>query len=318
MIKSEILKSDRWMACFIIALIISLPFYSANVLAVVVQVDQNSGQDGFEGYLDGKGDVWTLKAAVNNLEGDLKPEDLVVILGGRAQPFDSCNSNDLGYSCEYLSDVSSGVPEDSYTFEVKHTPTNAGDGDTIVADSSAPEIKNVEIKQNPDGKVSLNFKVLDMPSFGVGLSKIEIIDADTQAVLQEITGFTERDVEFNYAVDYGTDGIFDVPSWLTGEGDKHIKIRAEDKFGHKNTKGPFRFKSDFIKPEIITDSLKFTGMGDFVGSTSVISSMEINITETSELRSLSAYSDQIEFAVNEIDPSACLLNHDDNIGDYYT
>src|SRR3989338_6631947 len=270
---------------FMIVLILSMPFYSANGLAAVVKIEHNSGRDNFNGYLNGKGDVWTVQATVTNLGTDtLSPNDLSLVLGGRGDEFDSCNSNDLGFTCEYISDVSTGVPEDSYTFEVKHLPTNAGDGDTIVADSSAPEITGVTVEQRNDGKVHLNFKAADKPNFGVGLSKIEILDADTQQILQEISGFAERRVKFNYAADYETDGIFtpNNPAYLTGQGDKFLKIRATDKFGHLKTQGPFRFKTDFVKPVILGDAFTLVGLTDFMGSSSAVSRLVINVTETNE------------------------------------
>src|SRR3989344_7139876 len=52
---------------FMMSLLISLPIYSAQALAVSVQITKNSGQAGIPNYLNSVGDVWTVEAKVSNL-----------------------------------------------------------------------------------------------------------------------------------------------------------------------------------------------------------------------------------------------------------
>jgi hypothetical protein len=307
------LNNTKFMACFIIALVIGIPFYSSNALAVTVSVVSNSGSDGFEGFLNGHGDVWQVQAAISDITQDVTVENMRINLGGRADVFDTCNSNDLGFTCEYISDLSAGVPEDSYSFDVAHIPSGAGDGDVIAVDSSAPQVKDISLIQQPDGQLLLDFTVLEKPAFGVGLAKIDITDADTNAILQTITEFSERELEYNYATEHSSSGIFNPPGYLVGQGEKKIKIRAEDKFGHFSVVGPFRFDIDYVAPSIIDNSLYFKDLGDFMGVSSVLTTMEVNVTETDTFE-ITASSSQVEF----LNPNGvCTEKEDEIIGKYW-
>ncbi|MEK6937727.1 MAG: hypothetical protein AABX04_01655, partial [Nanoarchaeota archaeon] len=50
---------------FLISLVVSLPFYSADALAVSLKITKNSGEKNIEGFLDAKGDTWSVEALIS-------------------------------------------------------------------------------------------------------------------------------------------------------------------------------------------------------------------------------------------------------------
>ena len=99
------------MALFIIALIISLPIYSAQTLAATVKITQNSGRDNIQGFVNAHGDVWTIEALITGFLGETVTTDQMQIsLGSRTDSFETCSSTSTGgATCEYNSDLSAGV-----------------------------------------------------------------------------------------------------------------------------------------------------------------------------------------------------------------
>ena len=49
---------------FIIALVVSLPFYVADVYAVSLSITRNQGSTGIEGFIDGEGEIWPGESSV--------------------------------------------------------------------------------------------------------------------------------------------------------------------------------------------------------------------------------------------------------------
>ena len=102
---TNIKRKKTWdvVGLFIITLFLTLPFYSANVLAATIDVTKNHGQAGLEGFLDATGDIWTLEAVVSGSEVPVIAESLVITLAGREAVFDSCSESEFGATCNALS-----------------------------------------------------------------------------------------------------------------------------------------------------------------------------------------------------------------------
>jgi hypothetical protein len=309
-------------AIFIIVLIVSLPIYSANVYALgTVQISKNEGEKGFWGFLDAEGDVWTVEALITNIaNGSVDPSQVKIKIGDNEVEFGSCTDSTLGVSCEYISPLTDGVKESEYTFQVvfyeedelgyvvANPPSN---GDVIKSDGSAPTITDLSISQNKiELGVDIGFTVNDKkegaPSIGIKL--IEIIDADTGNVLQTIGEFEVDDVE---TYDYLNDGDFGgkLQAEFDGEGWKHVKIKAEDHFGHITTSPVISFEGDFVKPEIIENSLKFVDFGKFIGEYVAKSDISVLVKETNDFI-VQAYADQVELDGEEADCDPVLDEED--------
>ena len=283
---------------FVIALVVSMPIYSANAMAVSVQITKNQGEKGIDHYIDAKGDVWTVEALISDSGQDtIDPKDVNLKIGSNEAAFTSCSGSDLGILCQYLSPLTDGIKEDEYAFQVIYNfldSTGQADsssaGDYIRADGSAPLIQFFSAKQDNNGQVLLDFDVNDkktgIPS--VGLQSIDIVDADTGAVLQSITGFAAGQEEFNYVDDGGFDGV--LQATLSGEGRKKIKIRATDNLGHTATSNYIQFQADFVKPDI-QNNLDLVQFGEFIGNYIAPTDISVDVVETS-VPTVTAYSDQ--------------------------
>jgi hypothetical protein len=295
-------------ALFIIMLVLTLPIYSAQSLAAVnVQITKNQGEDAIENYIDADGDVWTVEAIISGNEAnEVNPEDVVLRIGDNEVPFESCSDSTLGTACEYISPLTEGVKEKTYDFKVVYKFLNAlnypdekSNGDFIHADGSAPLVTEMSFSQNTeDGNVDAEFivndKFGDKPS--IGIKTIEIIDADTNAVLQTLGPYEMGLDKFTYSADGGTGGELS-GSLFSGEGTFHIKVRAEDYLGHVQTSPVSSFPGDFILPEI--SNLQLVDFGDFIGPFSYPTDITIDIVEDNRLSSVKAYSDQADLSGEE-------------------
>lgn len=283
---------------FVITLVLSMPFYSASVLAASVQITKNQGEAGIENYLDAESDVWTVEALITDaVKETVNPENVKLKIGSNEADFSSCSESPLGVVCEYISPLTDGVKEAEHAFQVIYNFINTlgeadfvSNGDFVRADGSPPLIQFFSVKQNSKGQVELNFNVNDKKSGvpSVGLELIEIVDADTGGVLQSISNFASGQAEFNYIDDGGFEGILQAA--LSGEGRKKIKIRAQDRLGHTATSHYLQFNADFVKPEIGNelDLVKFGQfIGEFIGRTDI----SVEVVETS-VPQVVAFSDQ--------------------------
>ncbi len=285
---------------FMILLVLSMPFYSANVMAASVQITKNQGEDGIKNYIDAQGDVWTVEALISGTGNEtVNPDNVKVKIGENEASFQSCTPGTLGLSCEYISPLTEGVSEAEHAFQVVYNflnilgqPDSISNGDYIRADGSAPTINFFpgNVRQNEKGEVLLDFTVTDRKEGipAVGLKQIDIIDADSGAVLQSIADFEEGQETFSYAADTSFGGK--LQAQLTGEGKKRLKISAEDRLGHKEVSKAVSFDTDFVKPEI-RGTFNLTKFGDFIGQYNADTDVIVDIVETSEPK-VSAYSDQ--------------------------
>lgn len=288
---------QKSIALFLISLVLTLPLYSAQALAINVNIVKNSGQANIEDYLDARGDIWTLEAVFTDLNGaTISLENTEISVAGQKDEFETCSSSETGYSCQYLSDLSAGVAEGTYEVQVKHLPSGASDAASLTTDGSAPLITITKLEQR-GSEVLFDFTVTDQPTLGTGLAKIEILDADSGAVLQSIETFTEAQRTFRYA-DI-SEGKLQAPEFLTGEGQKLVRVRATDRLSHLATSNTRSFPSDFMQPDVREESLRFPNLGDFLGPYRLSTRMEVNLSESSSLldpaAKVLASSDQLHF-----------------------
>lgn len=287
-------KMWSFVGIFIIALVLTMPFYSASTLAAAVQITKNQGEQGIENYIDGEGDVWTVEALIINSggnsggNGSVAPENVRMKIGQNDASFTSCSESTLGTACSYVSPLTDGVKENEYAFQVIYNFLNqvgdqdsVSDADYIRVDGSAPVILFFpgNVKQNDEGQVEIDFTVDDKKEGApaVGLKQIDILDGNTGAVLQSLLELNGVE-KFNYQDDAGFNGI--LQAQLAGEGIMKLKIRAEDMLGHKITSRAVSFDADFVKPQIIGD-LNLTRFGEFIGEFTGKTDIKIDILERS-------------------------------------
>ena len=293
-------KVWSFVGLFIIALVISMPFYSADAMAVNVQITKNQGDLGIDKYLNADGDTWTVETLITDSTAEIKADEVKIKIGNKETDFDTCTNTDLGVTCEYISPLVDGIKEKAYNFQVLYyakdlnghdiVPT-PGNGDVIKADGSAPQVQYIELYQNKDdGTVRFDFiaddKYEGVPS--IGIKTIEILDADTGAVLKTMSGkIVGDDTPFRFSQE-NNGNILDVP--FDGDGNKRIRVKAEDHLGHSKTSPVFTFDGDFVKPEI--QGLELPQLGKFIGDFIIPSDVSVDVFEKKGLREVTAFSDQ--------------------------
>ncbi|HIH11153.1 TPA: hypothetical protein HA241_03115 [Candidatus Woesearchaeota archaeon] len=288
---------EKGMALFMLTLIFTLPFYSADVLAVSVRVTHNSGQANIDSFLDAESDTWTVDVDVlDSPDENIDPNSVRVKIGNNEESFNACQQTDTGHSCTYINPLTTGIEEREYPFEVLYRFLNAfgvaqevSAADTINADGSGPTVRVSRAIQSGVDGLQLQFtatdKIQGKPS--VGLQRIEIIDAATNTIL-----YTIPEEEINLDPFVFNEQI---PFISTGEGTRHLKIQAVDKLGHVTRNPPVvAVRTDFVAPEFQTQSLNFTALGDYIGTGEVPTDILLDVLETSDLREVVASSNQAE------------------------
>jgi hypothetical protein len=295
------MKSQMYSAVFMIMLVLSLPFYSASVLASI-NVVKNQGDAALPGFIDAEGDNWLVEASINK---QVEAENVLLKIGEATQPFQTCSGSEGNSVCTYLSPLPDGINEGEYVFQVV---VNSDEGvdeskpEVIKADGSAPSIEftALDIKQLEDGSVEIDFLVTDNK---VGLQLIEIIDSEGGMVLQTINELSGLELGVNSFV-YAEDSGFgkQLQAILSGEGFKSIKIKAADVLGHESYSKTVQFKVDYASPIIKTDTFDLD-IGDFIGKQPVVTSLKVEVEEKSDSLEMSAVSDQIKFKNNKAECS---------------
>lgn len=256
-----------------IFLILVLPIYSAQVMAVNIQINTNTGQAGVDGFIDAKGDTWTVQALITSPPTDVQPQDIILKIGTNSAKFNSCGDDPLGKLCKYESPLSGGVKEGSHPFQVVYQPAGgaqlASDSSIITADGSGPIISTFNAIQQ-EGVVLVSFTATEDVA-GSGIKKVEILNAKSSEVLftKEIPANTKT---YTYSA---ADGKVE----LEGEGQQYVKVRAEDNLGHVSVSNVVSFSGDFVKPEIIEDSLELVGLGKFIGQFESTTDISVSVKE---------------------------------------
>lgn len=308
-------KGWSFIGLFIICLVISMPFYSANVMATTLSINTNTGTAGIDGFLNAESDTWAMQATVTNYGGTAASEDttfgpdqIFLEVGSSKINFNSCSGDSFSTTCDFQSVLDDGISEGSFQFDVRlydllqdpddENSTNLGselasDSKTIFADGSEPSITWNHLYQ--DGEVIyLDFDVSDNPSGScVGLRLIEIIDSDSGVVLSSMELEEVGDCFFNYANDGYMSGVLD--SEISGEGKRQLKIRATDFLGHTKSSSAKSFDTDFVSPSIVSGSLELIDFGDYIGQYSQATDVSVKVKECSGLEEVTAYSEQMQF-----------------------
>ena len=275
---------------------ITLPFYSADVLAVSLRITTNSGEDNYDGYINAESDVWTVEAEIVDPPKDVNPEEVSINIGSNKAYFDSCSTSDLGAKCEYISPLTDGVSARDYNFQVVYDyigsnglEEQVSKGGIVKADGDAPVVSAFNIWQE-NGNVQLRFKVKEEAP-GIGIKKISIIDAESGALLQEIAGFDLGVTDYDYLEDQ-FNGILQTE--LKGEGRRFFQVKAEDWFGHQGVSNKLPLMTDFVAPEI-DNEFNLTSLGRFIGEVDVGTDLIVDVIENGYSLNMLAYSDQIDF-----------------------
>jgi hypothetical protein len=290
-------------AIFISLLVIMLPIYSSSALAASVSITKNTGQDGFDGFMDAQSDIWSVDALITGVDGNILPEQVQLEVGSSSQvPFSSCSQN----TCSFLSSHTGGIPENEYLFTVTVYDVEesledsseivlgdelASDSEIIVADGSAPHITDLSVAQTSEG-ILVGFSVNDKPDGCIGLATIDIIDSDSGIILQSIN-VPNNDCSFNYAAHGGTSGI--LPVAFDGEGKRHIKVRATDVLGHSATSSAADFDTDFVVPYAHSSTFSVEDLGEFIGTSTQSATVSVEVTECGTLGDVRATSSQMDF-----------------------
>jgi hypothetical protein len=295
-------RFNQLIGLWIIMLVIMLPIYSANVSAVSIRVTKNTGNAGVPKFIDGGGDEWVVETTIGEIsETDVvSSENVFMKVAGNEQNFDTCREDPAGTVCEYTSDLSVGVPEDEYPFEViyRFNSESVKRRSTVKAENSAPEITNLRVSQAADGKIDILFDVHEVGDFPVGLDKVEVIDADSGTVLIDVTGI-EGKTELLYQ------GI--ITQINSGDEVKRVKVRASDLLGHVTESEAVSFRVDFIAPTV--GKVNFTDMGRFIGNVAIESDLKVDFMENSRLSRVTVSSAQTSL---ENDVADSCLRDDEN------
>ena len=275
---------EKSIAVFIIALVVSLPLYSANALAAI-QITKNQGQQEIPNYVDANGDTWLLEARVTGVEGDVLPEDVKLSIGVQEWNFQECTQTALGVDCQYSTPFHAQA--NSYDFRVRYgAETQAG---TIHADGAAPTIAFQGRRFWQEGsEVKMQFTITD-PQQGrknkcVGLAMVEIVDTENNQIYFSAPEFEAEQCEFTF------EGA--LPQTFSGERTVKLKVRATDRLGHETLSREQRLAIDLVLPQIVPESIQFPDAGVYVGQNAFTSSLEAEIIESTSLQRVIASSMQ--------------------------
>lgn len=264
------MELNKLLGLWIILLVISIPFYSSSVLAASVQITANHGNDNVKGFINAKGDTWTVEASVSEAS-EVKSDDVFLKVGAIEQKFDTCSSGTSGYVCSYSSDLSSGVQEKEFPFTVEYrfNGDKVSRSDVVKADGTAPVISSLTARQAADGVIDVSFFVEDKGLFPVGLKIVEILDADNGNILQAVDGVVgKKELSFQ--------GV--LAGITSGEGVRNIKVRAADLLGNVGISSAASFRIDFVNA--VVEKAEFKDLGKFIGKSSIRSDLVIDVRET--------------------------------------
>ncbi len=303
--RSSAQRSQRtwsFMGLFIMALVISMPFYSAQTLAAAITITTNTGQAGIPNFIDARSDIWKVEATITDPIGEtVDPANVRLASGSHETKFTSCSTGGMGTVCQYLSPLPEGVREQTFMFNVKYyfvgdlgINDSIQDGGYIYADGSAPKIRSPSaVLANPPSEgVLITFTAEEVVSPGVGLKSVTVTDLSTGQILRVKDDFEPGTQSHDFSEAFK----------LSGEGRKLIKISAEDLLGHKSRDEIVETDVDFVKPSIQMQTLNFTRMGDFIGQYSTTTDVSVDVLEAStEGLKATAFSEQGNFPTNSIE-----------------
>ena len=310
-------KPSQAIGLFMLTLILTLPFYSASALAANMQVVSNHGDENIEGFLDAQGDTWKVQVQINGVDTAPDPAQVRMVIGDNQAAFTSCTQGAVGFLCDYLSPVGVAIREGAYVFKVVYNldlthpndfEFNPHTSGTVQADGTAPVIiGQPTAHQDPNtGEIILDLHLKDRPESGAGISKVEIVDADSNQIIQTIN-LEPAQREYLFAEDSNHNGR--LPRF-EGVGLRRIKVRAYDALGHVTNTAAFSFATDSVAPAIHIETLRFVDRGEFTGPFESFATLTVNVTETSEKLIVTASAPDTDLDGREAD---CTLSDTENI-----
>src|SRR3989344_3630604 len=267
----------RAIASLMIALVLSMPLYSAQSLAAM-SVTKNVGTDNIDGYLDAAGDTWTLKVLAS-LGSETITASQVRVNG---YPSDGCVSvGALGTEC--TSSITFGsrdeglrtspiALENAQRQVVERTETQ------IILDGTAPRITASGV-QGDGNTAEVTFTVTESPALCVGLQKVQVKHGSNVVTLEE------DELE---AIKTGTCGSSQIKSVegqqtvtiSSSSAAQPVEVIATDRLGHE-LKKIVNFPFDAVAPVIKDDTLFHRGLTEFVPSGSTTTDVTLEIEEDS-------------------------------------
>ena len=266
---------------FVLWLVLSLPFYSALVLADLT-VTRNTGKANVTGFVDAGGDTWTLEVNALIPGQSISPAQVRV----NGFPFDTCNSGVGGSSaCRYTFNFeSSTIFETTYPLDIKlfksgeTDPTNSVTS-SLVADGSAPLLTNVRARQSPQDTV-VSFTVDEEPASCVGLHKIEFFDAASGTLLKKLEGAA---LASKISSPCGSNTLSEsVPLSSSTTVSQSVRVAVSDLLNHTIRATSNSFVVDKITPTILDNTLRVGSFASFLPSVAVTVPISINISENQD------------------------------------
>ncbi len=289
---------EKSIAVFIIALVISLPLYSANALAAI-QITKNQGQREIPNYVDSNGDTWLLEARITGADGEVLPEDVKLSIGPQEWDFHECTQTALGVDCRYTTPFRAQA--NSYAFQVRHG-NDVAQG-TIIADGAAPIIAFQGQHFWQEGsEVKMHFTVTD-PQQGrqnkcVGLATVEIFDTETNQIYFSAPEFEAEQCAFTF------EGA--LPQTFSGERMVKVRVRTADRLGHETLSRQQSLAIDFVVPQIVPESIQLTDATPFVGPQAFTTRIEADIVESTSLSRVIAKSEQTDLGAEGKQADQCV------------
>ncbi len=277
-------RSITGIAFFMIYLVISLTFVSANAFAVNVKITKNEGKNGIPGVLDAQGDIWNLEAVVEGATTEVKAEDMsLTVEGADLGKFDSCSSEFNNYKCVLQKGLTE-IQEGDYNFAAVLTyldplgvaQTTKGSG-LVIFDGSGPSVELLSLTQE-EGKMKIKFTAKDKPASNcAGLDKVELLDGVGGVLHTFESGFTESEKCNELSKEEAIDLSF------TDAGTKVFKLKAYDKLGHTAFSSAKSLTYDKSAPQI-GDGL-WLNVGTYAGVKPLKLEAAVNVTEEGTLLS---------------------------------
>ncbi len=253
------LKYLQLIATFMIALVVTIPVYSANVFAGISNVVAK-GSGGVNNYIGE--DDYVIFEATASISGDAKIDADQVWLGENFR-FDECEAGVDGYECTLRYPSEGNVNFDPralpYTVILKDDDGDEVDreSDTLYVDIFAPEISlfSVEPETISSGDVEFKYIIRDKACGDAscegkcsGIKKLELYKLD---------GTYEETVEIGSA-GCSHSGEFLKDSLLFDNGRHTVYARAYDMLGSVSDEVSATFAVDNLPPQIDPNSFKIT------------------------------------------------------------
>ena len=281
-------------AAFLIFLILSLPFYSAQVFADLA-VTRNTGNAGVPNFIDAAGDTWTLEVSARNT-GSVAPSQLTV--NGFA--FDRCTAAAGGTQlCTYEFDYEdTRIFEAAYPLDIRLRGSESAAAQ-VTADGSAPSVTNVVAQQAGD-LVQVAFTVQERPASCVGLQRIELRDASGGAVLKSLEG---SELAGKVPAACGASTLIETVTLSgTSSGPRTVRVTAADRLNHSAGSSSNSFLFDRVAPNIIENSFRVGEFSSFVPAALVSAPLSVEVGEAGSSLFVNATSAKLRL---DNEPASC-------------